>query len=389
MDNHENREPLNESEVLVDEFIIGEGFSIAEDENTEQPEKKSKMNYKAIKSVAWVLVIIIFSVGLAAGLLVGASDFLGIGPNKGNEYSIEIPDGSNLSDIADILHENNIIQSKFLFKTYSVVKGYNKRYQTGVFIISDEDGYSGIATKLVHVGAEITTVTIMIPEMSSVDDIIELLAAENVGNKEELRKAIQEIKYNYDFIEDIPDESVQWRFEGYLFPDTYEFYNYDNPEECARLAIDKMLRTMSVRFSEEMRAEAESRGRSVHEILTMASIIELEAGGASFEDKQKVAEVFYNRLRDWGDQAYLQSNPTRDYPYGSGAYNTYENAGLPIGPLCSPSLDSIKAALEPSTSQPDYYYFITDKNMKFYYNKTLNAHINTQNRLMREGNYAG
>ncbi len=389
MDNRENKEPLSEQEVLVDQFIIGEGFSIANDEKPKQPDKKQKKRFKTLKSVIWVLVIIIFSVGLAAGLLVGASDFLGIGVNKGNEYSIEIPDGSDLSDIADILHENNIIQSKFLFKTYSLVKGYDKRYQTGVFIISDEDGYSGIATKLVHVGAEITTVTIMIPEMSSIDDIIERLAAENVGNKAELKKAIQEVKYNYDFIEDIPDESVQWRLEGYLFPDTYEFYNYDNPEECARLAIDKMLRTMNQRFSEEMRAEAKSRGYSMHEILTMASIIELEAGGASFEDKQKVAEVFYNRLRDWGAQAYLQSNPTRDYPYGAGAYNTYENAGLPIGPLCSPSLDSIKAALDPSTSQPDYYYFITDKKMKFYYNKTLNAHINTQNRLIAEGNYAG
>ncbi len=388
MDNRENREPINEQETLVNEFIIGEGFSIAEDEKTEET-KKLKKNYKSLKSLIWVIVIVVFSVGLSAALLIGASDFLGIGPNRGNEYSIEIPAESNLSDIADILHENNIIESKLLFKTYSLVKGYHKRYQTGVFIISDEDGYSGIATKLVHVGAEITTVTIMIPEMSSVDDIIELLAEQNVGNKEELKKAIQETEYKYDFIDAIPDQSVQWRLEGYLFPDTYEFYNYDNPEECARLAIDKMLRTMTERFTEEMRAEAKSRGYSMHEILTMASIIELEAGGADFEDKQKVAEVFYNRLSDWGDQAYLQSNPTRDYPYGSGAYNTYEKAGLPIGPLCSPSLDSIKAALNPSTSQPGYYYFITDKDMKFYYNKTLNAHINTQNRLMREGNYAG
>ena len=182
---------------------------------------------------------------------------------------------------------------------------------------------------------------------------------------------------------------MHWRFEGYLFPDTYEFYNFDEPEKCAELAIEKLLSTMDSRFTEDMRKKGEELGYSMHEILTMASIIELEAGGASFEDKQKVAEIFYNRLENWGESALLQSNPTRKYPYGAGAYNTYERAGLPVGPLCSPSIDSIKAALEPSTSQPDYYYFITDKNMKFYYNKTLTAHINTQNRLMREGNYAG
>ena len=181
----------------------------------------------------------------------------------------------------------------------------------------------------------------------------------------------------------------KYRLDGYLFPDTYEFYNYDDPEQCAKLAIDKLLGEMNERFTAEMRAQASEMGYSMHEILSLASIIELEAGGASYEDKQKVAEIFYNRLNDWGDSALLQSNPTRKYPYGEGAYNTYEKAGLPVGPLCSPSIDSIKAALNPSADQPGYYYFITDKNMKFYYNKTHNAHINTQNRLMREGNYAG
>lgn len=390
MNDRENTEIFNEPNALVDEFIIGEGFSIAEEKKPEAPQKKSKKkDYKGLKSLLWVLVTFVFSIGLAVAILIGASDYLGIGPGKGNEYSVEIPEGSDLSDIADILHENGVIQSEFLFKIYSRMKDYDSRYHSGVYILCDDDGYSGIADKLVYEGHEISTVKVRIPEMASIDEIIELLAEAGVGNKTELQKAIQEVAYSYSFIEEIPDESVYWRFEGYLFPDTYIFYNYDDPEECARLAVEKMLSTMNSRFTEQMRTDAENRGYSMHEILTMASIIELEAGGASFEDKQKVAEIFYNRLDDWGSEAYLQSNPTRNYPYGSGAYNTYEKAGLPIGPLCSPSLDSIKAAIYPSDSQPDYYYFITDKNMKFYYNKTLNAHINTQNRLINEGNYAG
>ena len=375
----------------VDDFIIGEGFSIAGEEKPKSNEKKRKKVIKnaVLAAVIRIVVILVVSAGLAFGALYAVSDYTGIGPGRGNEYTVEISDGSNLKQIANTLHEYGIVKSKLLFKTYSKLKGYNKRYQTGVFVINDDDGYATIATKLVHVGHPISTVKVRIPEMASIDDIIKLLAENNVGNESTLRNAIQNEEYKYSFISAIPEQKVYWRLEGYLFPDTYEFYNYDDHEQCAKFAIDKLLSEMDTRFTPEMRDKAKEMGYSMHEILTLASIIELEAGGASFEDKQKVAEIFYNRLKDWGDAALLQSNPTRKYPYGEGAYNTYERAGLPVGPLCSPSIQSIKAALEPSTSQAGYYYFITDKNMKFYYNKTLNAHINTQNRLMRDGMYAG
>ncbi len=387
MENRENE--VFKPDGLVDDFIIGEGFSIAGEEKPKTPVKKRKKMNKSLKTIIWLVGVFVVAAGLAVGALYAVSDYTGIGPGRGNEYTIEVSDGSNLKAVAEVLNENGIVKSKFLFKAYSKLKGYHKRYQTGVFVINDDDGYAGIATKLVHVGHPISTVKVRIPEMASVDEIIKILAENNVGNEKTLRSAIQSGEYKYDFLNGIPEQKVYWRLEGYLFPDTYEFYNYDDHEQCAKFAIDKLLGEMNNRFTAEMREKATQMGYSMHEILTLASIIELEAGGASFEDKQKVAEIFYNRLKDWGDAALLQSNPTRNYPYGEGAYNTYEKAGLPVGPLCSPSIDSIKAALEPSTSQAGYYYFITDKNMKFYYNKTLNAHINTQNRLMREGMYAG
>lgn len=389
MENRDNNETLNNQNGLVDEFIIGEGFSIAGEEKPKEQTKKKNKKHKSLRAVLWVAGMIVAAVLLAFALISGASDFLGIGTDRGHEYTVEVPEGSSLSDITDILQEHNIVRNKFLFKTYSKIKGYDARYQTGIFIISDEDGYAGIATKLVHVGERITTVTVRIPEMATIDEIIKILAEQNVGDEASLKSAIQGEAFDYSFVSAIPENQVHWRFEGYLFPDTYEFYNYDNHEQCAKFAIDKMLGTMNQRFTDEMKTQAESLGYSMHEILTMASIIELEAGGASFEDKRRVAEIFYNRLDDWGESALLQSNPTRDYPHGDGAYNTYERAGLPVGPLCSPSLESIKAALDPTTENGEYYYFLTDKNMKFYYNKTLNAHINTQNKLMREGNYAG
>lgn len=370
----------------LDNFIIGDGFELPTEEKPSEPKKKRGNGKLAIKSIIWIVSVIIVSVGFAATILLGISDYLGIGPGRGNEIVIEIEQGSSSSKIAKVLKDEGVIKSELFFRVFSKLKGYDGKFKYGVYLLSDEDGYSSIANKLINDGAKAETVTVMIPEMSTVDDIIKLLTEAGVSSKTELVKAIEEIDYTFDFIKDIPSEQVYWRLEGYLFPETYSFYSYDDSEECAKLAILTMLDEFNSRITPEMRAKAEELGYSLHEVLTLASIIELEAGSADFEDKQKVAEIFYNRLKDW-DVPYLQSNPTREYPYGEGKYNTYETAGLPIGPLCSPSMESIKAAFNPSTSQPGYYYFITDKFMNFYYNKTLEAHQNKNWELINKGIY--
>ncbi len=367
----------------LDDFIIGEGFEIYNGE----PPKKVKKEKVALKSILWILAIVVISVGLAFVTVIGVFDYLGIGPGRGNEIVLEIKQGSSTRQIAEQLKDTGAIKSETLFLAFSKIKGYGSQYKYGVYNFSDESGYSAIANMLINDGATADSVEVMIPEMSSVDDIIKLLVDKGVCEKADLKNAIQNVEYSYDFIKNIPVDSVYWRFEGYLFPNTYRFYCYDDSEECARLAVSKMLGEFDKQFTSEMREQAKALNRSMHEIMSLASVIELEASSASFEDKQKVAAIFYNRLNDWGAGALLQSNPTRDYPYGSGRYNTYETPGIPVGPLCSPSLDSIKAALQPATSLDGHYYFITDKFMNFYYNKTLDAHVNTQNRLIREGIY--
>lgn len=370
----------------LDNFIIGDGFTLPKEEKPLPPKTKIKTGKLAIKSIIWIVCVVAVSVGLAVTAIIGMSDFLGIGPGRGNEIVVEIKQGSSSSKIAQTLKESGAIKSEFFFRAFSKLKGYDGQFKYGVYLLSDDEGYSSIANKLINDGAKAETVTVMIPEMSSVDDIIELLVEAGVSTKTELKKAIKEAEYTFDFIDDIPSAQVYWRLEGYLFPETYSFYSYDDPEECAKLAVMTMLNEFNSRVTADMRAQANELGYSLHEVLTLASIIELEAGSADFEDKQKVAEVFYNRLKDW-DAPYLQSNPTREYPYGEGKYNTYETQGLPVGPLCSPSMDSIKAALNPSTAQPGYYYFITDKFMNFYYNKTLTAHQNKNWELINKGIY--
>ena len=134
----------------------------------------------------------------------------------------------------------------------------------------------------------------------------------------------------------------------------------------------------------EMKRQAEKRGYSVHEIMTMASIVEMEAS-ASPTEMPKVAAVFYNRL-SWDEPKYLGSSPTANYPYGSGRYDTNTHEGLPPGPLCSPSLNAIKAALSPQANF-NYTYFVTDKDMKFYYTSSYSEHSNIIAKLRREGKW--
>lgn len=386
MDNFGNEFNNNESEILVDEFIIGEGFSMPEEEPVKPAKTNLSVNWKVLKPIIWIVVIIALAISLSLSILSLGSDYLGLGPGKdGDEFIVEIPEGSDLSDIANILKDNKVIKHKFLFKWYSKLKDYDQKYQSGVvYILCNDDGYSGIANKLVAAGNRISSVRIRIPERATVDDIIKLLAEKGVGNEQELRKAINEATYKYEFLEDIPEDEVHYRLEGYLFPDTYDFYNYDDKEECARLAIDKLLSAMDQRFSQDLRIAAEQRGYTMHEVLTVASIVELEACGGSLEEKRKIAEVFYNRLRRDGENALLQSDPTKLYPYGDGAYDTYKSKGLPPGPLCSPSLSSIEAAASPSTEHSGHYYFVNDINGKFYFSRTKSEHDRTIDQLKKD-----
>ena len=182
----------------------------------------------------------------------------------------------------------------------------------------------------------------------------------------------------------IPTQSVYYRFEGYLYPDTYQFFaNSDGQsgESCAKKAVKKMLDQMQNILNDDFIAKTEVKGYSVHEVLTMASIIELETSGYP-NDMAKVSQVFYNRL-NWKDQpAMLGSTPTSEYI--DSRYDTNKHEGLPPGPLCSPSKAAIEAALNPDTSVKEDY-FVTDKNMKFYYTSSFDEHNDLINQLKSEG----
>lgn len=385
-------ENLNENQNTPndnDDFIIGKGFSPDVDEpSSDQNEghlKKRSKGKSAIKTAIWIIAIFAVSIGLAFGIIFAGADYMGIGFGRGENCVIEIEQGMSTKQIASELKECGAVKCPLLFRVYAKLKHYDSAFKYGVYNFNNEAGYESLSQMLMNDGAKADSVTVTVPEMSTVDEIADILEKAGVCSKKDFINAVQTGDFDYDFIKEIPEESVYYRLEGYLFPDTYDFYCYDS-EECAYLAVDKMLKTLDEKLDGDMKAKISESKYSFHELMTMASIVELEAGG-SVTEMPNVSAVFFNRLESDGFQK-LESSPTVKYPHGGGRYDTYQCKGLPPGPLCSPSLNSIKAALNP-TKDFDYYYFVTDASMKFYYNKTLAEHNSTIARLKKENNWIG
>lgn len=373
-----------------DDFVIGKGFKIEEDmadsskqiSHTKKKTQKSKNAAAGIKTVVWIIGIFVVAIALAFGVIFSVADYLGVGFGRGNICVIEIENGTSATKIAQQLNECGAVKIPILFRIYSKVKGYESSYKYGVYEFNTELGYSGLAHMLMSEGAKAQSVKVTIPEAASIDDMAKILSEAGVCEKADFINEVQKGSFDFDFVKEIPVESVHYRLEGYLFPETYDFYSYES-KECAHLAVLKMLQTLDERIK-PLRSDIKKSNYSFHEIMTMASLVELEAGGSKNE-KSNVAAVFFNRLKS-KDFTTLGSSPTRKYPYGNGRYNTYECKGLPVGPLCSPSLSSIKGTLNP-TENFDYYYFVTDASMKFYYRKTLSEHNAIIAKLKAEKNW--
>ncbi len=371
-----------------------------EQKNEAPKEKKKRKKMPSwLKIVIWIVAIVICAVGISSVIIVGTAEYLGIGPGRGVKCVVQIDAGMSTSQIAAELKESGAINSEIAFRVFSRLKGYDGKYSYGVYSFNNEIGYSDLAQLLMTQGAKAETVTVTIPEGTGINDYIKNVNGENVTvpgiatllenagvcSKADFKAAIDEIELKGDLLSSADSTRTYYTLEGYLFPDTYNFYCYDS-KECALLAAEKMIAQAENKITEDMYKRAEEMGRSMNEILTMASIIQMESG-LNTTDMPNVAAVFYNRLSS-ADFKTLGSSPTVYYGDSfrsdDGRYNTYDAEGLPPGPLCSPGIDAIKAALYPTENSP-YYYFVTDSTGKFYFHKTLAEQNITINQL-KQGN---
>ncbi len=364
-------------------------------------QKKKGKRKSAVKSVIWVIAIFLISIFIATSLIIFTGEYLGIGPGRGREVVVEIEKGMSTRQIAARLEESGAINNSFAFLVYSKLKGNTAKYSYGVYVFNNEIGYNDLADILMTKGAKAETKTVVIPEGTGINDytknvngekvttpgIATILENAGVCTKEDFFEALRGIGAESELLVGAETEKTYYALEGYLFPDTYNFYAYDS-KECARLAVKRMLSECENRFTEEMRKAASSKGYTINQVMTMASIIQMESGG-NLAEAPNVAAVFYNRLAS-NDFSTLGSSPTcyygNSFKYDDGRYDTYKAKGLPPGPLCSPGIDAIKAALNPTENFP-YYYFVSDKNGKFYYHKSYAEQNTTIDRLKRENKW--
>ncbi len=225
-----------------------------------------------------------------------------------------------------------------------------------------------------------SVVTVTFYEGMSMREIADSLQKNEVCLADDFINTLQTTDFGYEFEDMLPKKDLCFRkLEGYLFPDTYEFYVGESPESVAK----KFLRNFQNKVFPDLYEEIQSSGMTLDEVITLASVIQEEA---SVEDEMyKVSSVFHNRLEVPSVYPNLQSDVTIFYvekdikPYQMranqdmyDAYNTYVCVGLPIGPVCSPGAAAIKAAIKPADTQ--YNFFVTDAKGKYYYAKDAQTH---------------
>lgn len=313
---------------------------------------------KSKKKLIIVLGIII------AVLLVGiVGNMILSGPVDKDNKKIEIvkvEQGSTTDQIANSLSEKGTIKNKFYFKIKSKLAGYDGQYKAGQYAVKKSMSMKE-QMDMIRNGETVGKV-FTIPDGNTLEKDANILSKGNVVTKKDFLKEAAIGKFNYKFLEGIPNRAN--RLEGFLYPETYQV----DLDANAHQVIDVMLKQFDKIFTDEYYAQAKKMNKSVLEVMTVASIIEREA--KTDEDKKNVASVIYNRLKVGMP---LQMDSILAYITGEekikasladtkvvSDYNPYTNKGLPPGPICSPGKAAIEAALYPADT--DYLYFVaTDK----------------------------
>lgn len=354
---------------------------VEEEPKPTRKKRRRKGNGRLIFGLIMTALIVAVAVFCAAFVLKFAKDFVGIGKSS-VEVVVEIPMNSGTAEIADILSEAGIIDSTYFFRFYSRVKGSDGTFVAGSHVLSADMSYENIVSEL-QKGAVDTreSVDIMFYEGITLWEAAQKLEEKGVCSAADFLHEFNNGSFGFDFEKLAKVSSMKfYKMEGYLFPDTYTFYVDEEP----KIVVKKIYRNFETRITPDIYGRMDDLGMELEELLTLASMVQAEA--SSVYDMKRVSSVFRNRLSDPDNFPLLQSDPTRKYveeiikpniEFPSKemfkAYNTYEGAGLPPGPICNPGLDAINAVLYPADT--DYYFFCANVNTgEVYYARTNDEH---------------
>lgn len=344
-------------------------------------------------AVAFLAFILIGTFLLSYIGLTCVGDMLAINRSDEN-VEVVIPEDSSYSEIIDILEDNGLIKRKLFCKIFTKYRDFDEEtYLSGNYFLNSSMGVEGMLKDIMAAPVTADTIKLSFPEGWTVQQIFEKLEKNDVCDTNKLYSAVRSTSFTYDFYTDITDDSKRYlKLEGYLFPDTYDFYvNADT-----NYVIKKFLDNFESKWTDEYQARADKLGYTTDEILTIASIIQKEA--ANVEQMKTISSVIHNRLNDPANYPTLGCDSTAIYisnyvtpvvgeATGIVYYNNYDTSavrGLPPGPICNPGMDAIKAALYPENT--DYYYFAHDNNGKIYLSQTFTGHKNNLVKIIKANN---
>lgn len=310
-------------------------------------------------------------------------DKITVKDDDGNEKQKKVH-YADIDYVADKLKDSGIIKYKWLFKIFCSVYNADEKIDPGTYELKAIYDYKALVKKMTSGSGAMVTKQITFPEGYSMNQIFRKLDEEGVCDFEDLMDAAANATFNYSFLEGT-EKGDAGRLEGFLFPDTYEFYE----GMPASSAINKLLEGFHYKLTAEMLEWQKESGYSMREIVIIASMIEKEAANDS--DRYNIASVIYNRLeKDWPLQ--IDSTTLYEYPEHKGAptaemlkkdspYNTRISKGLTPTAICSPGMASLKAALRPADTSYMFYALNTATGEHQYFTSadSFNAFVATQN----------
>ncbi len=348
-----------------------------------------------ISTVIWLVLIVTIGISLGRTVWLCAKDVLALG-KESISVSITIDETDDIEEVAQKLKDAGLIEYPKLFELFTRLTGKGENMLTGTITLNEAGDankesliydYNALVNALSYRGTSRVTVDVMIPEGYNCAQIFALLEEKGVCSATDLEKyAMSGELEDYWFLDGV-ERGHKYCLEGFLFPDTYEFY----VEDDAGRVIQKLLNGFDYRFTDRMIDKFVALNNStglnltLRDVVTMASIVEKEK--ASDGEGYSIASVFYNRLKNPGSYPFLQSDATIKYDtdyrskgylvtdaqINASPYNTYTRKGLPAGPIANPGLSSLDAALDPEDT--NYYFFIYDKSAGFHrFSRTLAEH---------------
>ncbi len=326
--------------------------------------KRRRYNYSAYGGVVLATLVICCALIISLFGIVVGRDVLGIDTGEYESFTIYIPQGSSTSEIADILYNEGIIYYTEVFEV--IAKLNDSVMYPGDLEVVENMSYFDIISSLMEMREAKETVTITFPEGITLYAAAQKLEEAGICSAKDFIFEFNSTVFGYEFEKHVSSASMKfYKYEGYLFPDTYEFYTDDSTYNIVR----RIKQRTNEKLSAEVIARCNELGYTLDQMITLASLVQLESW--NFEDMSNIASVFHNRLNNPEVYPKLQSDTTYSYindviKVNSSiqsqemydAYDTYTCNGLPIGPICNPGMDAINAVLNPSATE--YYYFCAD-----------------------------